>query len=106
METKDNTNKINLNLIENQRLPLREYQIGTGYGYRGILTSLIFMNGIIFAHRYGLTNDKRFAALTIFSSLFFGGLLSNKVFGNTKLSELFETDYQALISSNLLKSIK
>ena len=106
METKDNTNKINYNFIEDQSLSLKEYKIGNGVGFKPIISSLIFMNGIIFAHRYGFTNDKRFAVLTLVSSIFLGNLLIRKVFGDTKLSELYESDSAGSYSYELLKSNK
>ncbi len=88
MEPKIINESLAKDMLINTGITVREHEIGKGSSFAKVLTGLFMLNGLIFAHRYGLGDNKRFGALVLLGSFPLAYILSKYAFGDRKLAEL------------------
>jgi hypothetical protein len=96
MESKPKTINHTKEMMLSSGVTNREYEIGNGNAFKRVFTGLFLLNGLIFAQRYGLGENKKFAALVIFGSLPLAYVISKNFFGDTRLNDLGELSYKSL----------
>ncbi len=88
METSQKSIENALKVATNSSISTNEYHIGTGLYFRNMLFPIIFLNGVIYATRYGLGTNKRLGALVVLGSYPLASIIALKFFGDTRLHDL------------------
>jgi hypothetical protein len=88
METSQKSLVQAINQAKNNSITLKEYELGLGVHFRRLLFPIIFLNGVIYATRYGLGTNKRLGAFVLLGSYPLASYIAFKFFGDQKLADL------------------